>query len=381
MDLQLSVEEQATPAGIKILEIFDILEYSANMHTLYERLETYSNHVFEPKERLIFLYLDTDFVISDIRFNLYNLQLILFKLSIPNFASIIITSQDIEDNLENLKRMLTNEVIPISHIRMESHAFLHYHLKTRVDLNENAVEKNYISLANKPRTHRQFMFSWLRHNELLDKGFVSYLKYVDDDGVEGKSNISFYPNPNLFLLTASPHANINDFWFCSDPELMRIFDEDMPNLYKNFTEEQNPKLVGTNQHLIQRAFCYVSNETVFNYPCTYTSEKSYKAFGSKRPMISFGSFGILSRLRELGFRTFSDYWSEDYDDIEDNLLRFKKVAELIKQISNLSIQDCKKMLLDMRPILEHNHDLYIDNFIVNQKHTLYTEFRNNFLRK
>ena len=96
-----------------------------------------------------------------------------------------------------------------------------------------------------------------------------------------------------------------------------------------------------------------------------------------RPMISFGSHGVLQRLRNLGFKTWDRWWSEDYDTIEDHTKRFKAVTALIKQIAEMPLDQCKTMLADMLPILEYNQTHYVDKFLELQKNLLYSGFRQN----
>ena len=41
---------------------------------------------------------------------------------------------------------------------------------------------------------------------------------------------------------------------------------------------------------------------------------------------------MLKKLRELGFKTFGNFWDESYDEIEDKMERLEKVFEVIAYI-------------------------------------------------
>ena len=78
----------------------------------------------------------------------------------------------------------------------------------------------------------------------------------------------------------------------------------------------------------------------------------------KKPFVVFGSKDYLAYLRQMGFRTFNDFWNEEYDGFEgrDRLLRIYK---LIDDISSRSIMELESMYWDMKYSLDHNYDLLI----------------------
>ena len=91
--------------------------------------------------------------------------------------------------------------------------------------------------------------------------------------------------------------------------------------------------------------------------CTFfPTEKTVRPMLMKKPFVVFGSKDYLAYLRQMGFRTFNDFWNEEYDGFEgrDRLLRIYK---LIDNISNRSIKDLESMYWDMKYSLDHNYDL------------------------
>lgn len=352
-------------AGLEILEVFDIADYDLEMHVLYSKLKKYSNYEFKPNERLLFLYFDTDYIVSNFHLTLYNLHQALYRAFIPNFACIILGQQDVTSQLIKLNEDVTKDV-PITFAHFEGHLEYYTPPKDLIHSNIDEISKQYIFLSNIPRFHRRLMFNWLNQNNLLDKGLVSHKSkiIIPKRTISNSTDIA----NSIQFIYSSPKYRINDSWVCEDDELGKLASI-LPDDFKNF-EELPTTLTNTNNSLTQKAFCYVSSETAFNYPYPYTSEKSYKAFSAMRPMISFGPPGALKKLRSFGFKTWDNWWCEDYDNIENPTLRFKAVASLIKEISTFTLDQCKIMLNDMKDVLIHNQELYVNNFLLDQESSL-----------
>ena len=91
----------------------------------------------------------------------------------------------------------------------------------------------------------------------------------------------------------------------------------------------------------------------------FPTEKTTRPIWCKKPFIIFGSRDYLLYLRQMGFRTFQEFWDEDYDGFEGRD-RLNRILRLIDWIGSQSIQTLEKMYQDMQPILEHNYNLLRD---------------------
>lgn len=116
---------------------------------------------------------------------------------------------------------------------------------------------------------------------------------------------------------------------------------------------------------IQKSFLYVCTETVFDYPHSYISEKSFKGITTKRPFIILGAPGTLELLKLYGFKTFSNWWNEDYDTVDSVDLRLTKVYNIINNICNLPVTALHNMCNEMAETLEYNF-MHYDTFRKNQ---------------
>lgn len=110
------------------------------------------------------------------------------------------------------------------------------------------------------------------------------------------------------------------------------------------------------QEFYNSAFVDIVTESRFAQPTANYSEKTYQPIQYKRPFILVAPPHTLKYLKEQGFKTFSDFWDESYDDEFDNAKRLTKIFDLIDYIGNKSIHELKKILQQMNPILEYNYN-------------------------
>ena len=95
----------------------------------------------------------------------------------------------------------------------------------------------------------------------------------------------------------------------------------------------------------------------------FSTEKTVRPMLLKKPFIIMGSKNYLCYLRQLGFRTFNDFWSEDYDGYEGRE-RYIKILQLIDNLSKKSTGELKKLYWNMQCTLDHNY-----NLLLNQNYT------------
>jgi hypothetical protein len=88
----------------------------------------------------------------------------------------------------------------------------------------------------------------------------------------------------------------------------------------------------------------------------YPTEKTLRPMWLKKPFIIFASRDYLCNLRKMGFQTFNNYWSEDYDGYEGKD-RFLKILDVIDYLAKKSILELETMYKDMSNVLFNNHKL------------------------
>lgn len=104
----------------------------------------------------------------------------------------------------------------------------------------------------------------------------------------------------------------------------------------------------------RESFCDIVGESRFTRPIGNVSEKVFKPICYKKPFVLAAPYKTLEYFKTLGFKTFSDFWDESYDDCENHEERLKKVLTVIDFIDNMSLTELRFMYEKMIPIMEHN---------------------------
>ena len=88
----------------------------------------------------------------------------------------------------------------------------------------------------------------------------------------------------------------------------------------------------------------------------FPTEKTTRPMLLKKPFMVFASRDYMAYLRQMGFKTFQEFWNEDYDGFEtrDRLLRMYQV---IAEVASRPLNELIDMYHRMQPILDHNYDL------------------------
>lgn len=100
----------------------------------------------------------------------------------------------------------------------------------------------------------------------------------------------------------------------------------------------------------------IVTETWTHYDTVFFSEKIYKPVYGFQPFILWGNPNSLKYFRKLGYKTFSKWIDESYDDEVDEIRRFDKIIREVERLSNISKDEWNDMLVDMIPVLEHNYN-------------------------
>ncbi len=112
--------------------------------------------------------------------------------------------------------------------------------------------------------------------------------------------------------------------------------------------------------LIDSTFLYVICETDYSTnldtPRDYIhfTEKTLIPLNQNKPFLMLGGPYYLKHLKKLGFKTFSNFWDESYDNELNNETRMDMVIEIIKDINNKSISELEELKNKMMPVVLHN---------------------------
>jgi hypothetical protein len=220
------------------------------------------------------------------------------------------------------------------------------------------LKKTYITfnrLTSNERIYRSLFINELYKANILDAGYVSFSRDCPDGG-------SFDDNLKLGIINQKIDTALVDETITNINQL--------PNLRIDFDDHDyipNQSMLLSPLDKLMESFIFVVTETCYWQAKTHLTEKIFKPIVLQMPFILVGCAHNLEYLRGYGFKTFSDFWDESYDTIEDPILRLQAVTTILKDIATMSPTQQKSMLKDMLPVLEHNYNLFNDpDFIRNE---------------
>lgn len=146
-----------------------------------------------------------------------------------------------------------------------------------------------------------------------------------------------HSNENMGCYDMWPDAN--DYTPGETPALRNILGNSLSNVYIN-------------------SFVDIINETRFAQPTANFSEKVFQAMQYKKPFIVVAPPKTLEYIRSLGFKTFSNFWDESYDDELEHSERLAKIFDLIDIINATPLDKLRSLYEDMQSTVEHNFKTY-----------------------
>jgi len=112
------------------------------------------------------------------------------------------------------------------------------------------------------------------------------------------------------------------------------------------------------KELFLNSCIHIVTETSFEYNELFFSEKIFKPILGFQPFIVFGPKGYLKELKTFGFKTFSVFWDESYDDIEDSKERYNVILSLILELNKKSIEELNDLYQKTKNICIYNKEMF-----------------------
>ncbi len=100
----------------------------------------------------------------------------------------------------------------------------------------------------------------------------------------------------------------------------------------------------------------IVTETSFQMNELFLSEKILKPIVMYQPFIVFSSVHYLKRIKEIGFKTFDEFWDESYDDLYDWEERYNKILLLILELNSKSIDELNNLYKSLKHICIYNRN-------------------------
>jgi len=117
-----------------------------------------------------------------------------------------------------------------------------------------------------------------------------------------------------------------------------------------------PITIETNSQISQlydQFFVDIVAETYVSGLSFFPTEKTMRPLINHTPAVFFAPCGYVANLQRLGFKTWHQYWSEEYDQLE-GWPRIQAILSIVNKLSQQSSQELFAMWQDMEPLLTHN---------------------------
>lgn len=205
--------------------------------------------------------------------------------------------------------------------------------------NNLTLLRKFLCLNRIPRETRYYFMYNMHKRKLMDHFRASL------DKVSNVADIVSYNN-NLFM------DQIKD-----EPEFKKML-ETLPWVIDSTNFKLNHWDTNKNDFSYNNLI-FIVTETLFQGDINniFLTEKTFKPISLKMPFIVIGQPLTLKRLRESGYKTFSDLWDESYDEIFDPIQRMEKICDVVDQLSKIPTTELTDKIRQIFDILEHNSKL------------------------
>jgi hypothetical protein len=223
--------------------------------------------------------------------------------------------------------------------------FIKYNTKYRAGLKE----KTFLCLNNVARQSRIDLLEYMLQYDLVKDSYYSFLgssrstisthDLVNIPGID-KVYPNIVNNKNILPLKINDTLTNGELW-CAD-----LLYEDV-KFYENSYFSVIPETIFYDAY--NCPYPNIGHVDALNG--TFITEKTYKTIIMKHPFILLARPHALRLLKSRGYKTFSPFIDESYDEIIDDNLRLKAVADEIYRLSKTNLVE---FTYHVKDIVEHN---------------------------
>lgn len=224
--------------------------------------------------------------------------------------------------------------------------FKEQHLQVEDWLQTQHIKRKYhlIYKVRRPRDHRKALLLKLASDNLLSKTDWSCLTPIEAD----ENRIGYFNSKYNWQLD---HAAISQL--CSQTPKTLESENGTHYTAVRTTTDSHP-LAYKNSYL------YICTETFTHGDHKSLTEKVFKPVVNLQPFVIIAYPGALALLRKLGFKTFSEFVDESYDNEPDEIKRIHMAYKEIQRIADMSIDEVHNWYWSMKDILEHNQKHFLN---------------------
>ena len=209
-------------------------------------------------------------------------------------------------------------------------------------VNLESRDKLFTCLNRMDKVWRKVFCSTMHSLNLFDDSYFSYTGSTYDMPSEDTETIEEWLPLDDDLKSNIAAFDLQAPYYCDD-----LSDAD----------RNNHKLINTDFYT--NAYWNIVVETYFKQQTIFLTEKTFKPILNMQPFILVGNPYSIKMLKQLGYKTFGDFISEDYDEIVNPTDRMRELLTVFYSIASRSDKDQKNMIELMKEILEYNQSHFL----------------------
>jgi hypothetical protein len=210
------------------------------------------------------------------------------------------------------------------------------------------IHKTFLSLNYRYRPHRLDLFLAFYKQNLLGSSLFTFPEKNPE-------------SPNSFIETVD--RNIAQQLDISEEELQYIQQYILPlkidHLSSDHTRhaEMTMEIGHSTEHFYKGTLLSVVTETHAYQHAIAETEKTFKPIKYRHPFILVGAPNSLVSLKKKGYRTFSNWFDESYDTIDNHRERVFAISNVCKEIDSWSHAKKSQFIQETNEVVDHNFEV------------------------
>ena len=350
----------------------------------------FNDKVDDEKSLIHYLFSDNQFIVDDINSDKckfiiagltelsnqdyeYNFKFFNKQLKKYGIDDKKITFFDFINNIGHMKKYNKNINFKYFNWLMVSWDYYLNFPKTHRWFTKDLIKQmRFISLNHTIKQHRFLLIDFLRKNNLLEKGYVSFF--------HNKFKEKFFSVAKNLDWTLK---QTNEFyeWLNSNPLSVDInLDYDYEKKLKTNSSAPNEIFNTQTDLAYKNSYFNILTETCFfesSYKGVdefYLNERNVLPINTFQPFIVMNGQGHMKQFNKLGFKSFHPFINESYDKEKDPTKRFKMITKEIKRLCDMNDKEIYDWYWSMEEILVHNYNHFHNDFLPKQIQGFYNEF-------
>ena len=233
------------------------------------------------------------------------------------------------------------------------------------DKDEIKIKSNKCLMLNRRlHWHRKMFLSLLQDDGLLDNNLISFnFDFENTKFTKFETGILNDNYLKVDMFFSKDDFNINVLSNSLKNKILNGYSK-LKKIKKQVLDVSDLSLIDgrrlelDNVELYKNSYFSIVSETEFfeNWN-NYTTEKILKPIQQLHPFILVGRPHSLKYLKLYGFKTFSDFWDESYDDEFINPKRMEMIYSLFVKLNNKSDDEWVILLKSIKDILIYNRNV------------------------